>query len=386
MQEPSGRKLRVALVGCGQIADAHLQEIGKLPLAEVVALCDRKMDLAMQAAVRFRVPHRYDSLEQMLDEIRPDVLHVTTPPQSHLGIALKALAAGAHLYVEKPFTIDAAEAKQLFTAATAAGKLVCAGHDQLFDPIWTRGRALCARGELGRIVHIDSVMGYNLSGPFGKLLGVEPDHWVHSLPGGLFQNNISHAVYRITDFLPDQRPEVWAHWHGAIGSTGRPSELRVMLQGREASAHLVFSSAMRPVFRLARIHGTQGSMEIDVDSRVLRRYQPAKLPGALAKLEAPFRHLCEAGRSFTQNLRSFIRSDLQYFAGMRNLFTAFYGAILDGGEPPIPYSDVLRVTQIMDDIFEACQSDSVLRRRALCPADESEPTKAFETAAEMCGG
>src|SRR6516162_4438416 len=99
-------RLRVALVGCGQIADAHLGEIRKLPVAEVVAVCDRERDLASQAAARFQVAKVFDNLDEMLASTRPDVVHITTPPHTHKPVAIQVLRAGAHAYVEKPFAID----------------------------------------------------------------------------------------------------------------------------------------------------------------------------------------------------------------------------------------------------------------------------------------
>src|SRR5436190_16682550 len=279
------RNLKIALIGCGQIADAHLQEIRKISGAEAVAVCDRYADLARQAAARFDVPQSFDDADRMLAEVRPDVVHVTTPPQTHAALGLKVLAAGSHLYMEKPFALDAAEADVVLEAATAAGRLVCVGHDNLYDPVWEECRQRVRSGRLGRVVHIDSVQGYDLAGPFGKAFMSEQDHWVHRLPGGLFQNVMSHALYRITDFMPDERPRVWATWFGG-GAT--PTELRVMLQGEHMTANLLFSSTIRPVQRVARILGTREGVEVDLDGRTIRSYRPLHLPGAFARIEAPF--------------------------------------------------------------------------------------------------
>ena len=350
MNEP--RKLRVAIVGCGQIADAHLQEVRKLPAAQVVAVCDRYPDLARQAAERFGVPGVFDDVGKMLAESRPDVVHVTTPPHSHAPLARQALAAGTHVYVEKPFTVDAAEADAVFEAARAAGRLVCAGHDQLFDPSWLELRRRFRDGELGQAVHVDSIFGYDLSGSFGRVMFSDPGHWLHQLPGGLFHNNISHAVYKITDFLPDERPRVWATWFGDPDRpSGPPTELRVMLQGAEVSATILFSSRARPVQKLARVYGTKQCVEADLDARVIRRYRPVGAPGPFAKIAAPLSDLSEATRSAARNAWRFLRSDLHYFAGMNELFRQFYRAIRDGGESPTPERDVRRVTAIMDAIF-----------------------------------
>lgn len=344
-------KLRVALVGCGQIADTHLQELRHVPTADPVAVCDRYLDLARQAAARFAVPGVFGDLGRMLAEARPDVLHVTTPPHSHRAIALQALGQGVHVYMEKPFVVDAAEADEVLGAARAANRLVCVGHDQLYDPAWQECRRLVRGGELGRVVHVDSVLGYDLRGPFGLAFIAEPDHWVRRLPGGLFHNVIVHALYKITDFLPDERPQVWATWFGAERGGGLPTELRVLLQGAEITGQLLFSAAARPVQRVTRVYGTRQGIEVDMDARLLRRYRRARLPGALAKVEMPLRQMGEAARSAARNAYRFLRARQHYFAGMRALFEAFYQAILDGGEPPIPFGEIRRVTALMDQIF-----------------------------------
>ena len=376
----SRRTLKVALIGCGQIADAHLQEVRKISGAEAVAVCDRHMDLARQAAARFEVPRAFDDADKMLADVKPDVVHVTTPPQTHLALGLKVLAAGSHLYMEKPFTLDAAEADQLLDAAKSAGRLVTVGHDNLFDPVWEECRQRVASGRLGRVVHVDSIQGYDLAGPFGKAFMSEPDHWVHRLPGGLFQNVMSHALYRIADFLPDESPRVWATWFGTTAAGDTPTELRVMLLGAEVTANLMFSSTMRPVQRVARVYGTKESIEVDLDGRTIRTFGALKLPGAFAKIEAPFRHRREAARSLRRAVWKFLRGDIHYFAGMNRLFSLFYDAVRDGTEPPIPYSEIRRNCALMDEIFRSAEDD---RRHSADPRPRPRTAAATEAVATV---
>lgn len=382
--------LKIALVGCGQIADAHLQEVRKIDRqtgrARLVGVCDRHFDLARQAAARFDVPAAFDDVGRMLDQVRPDVVHVTTPPQTHRDLALRLLRAGIHVYIEKPFTVDAAEADEVLDAARAASRLVCVGHDQLFDPVWQECQRLHAAGELGRVVHVDSVQGYDLGGPFGALLAGEPDHWVRRLPGGLFQNVISHPLYKIADFLPDERPRVWATWFG----TGPfPTEMRVLLQGAEVTGTLTFTSQARPLQRTTRILGTRGCVEVDFDACVVRTVHAARLPGALGKIEAPARQLRGALGSLAKNVRRFLRHEIQYFGGMNRLFTEFYAAIRGGTEPPISFAEIRRVTALMDDIFDACRrdaEDAPARAAAVSPVEiDLAPLAARRAAAaEFC--
>lgn len=206
----SDRRIKVGLVGCGQIADAHLQQIRRLPMADPVAVCDLEPLLARQAAERFEVPGQFTSIDEMLETARPDVVHVTTPVQTHAPLTIQLLEAGVHVYVEKPFTVDSAEAQTVIDVAERNDRLVCLGHDQLYDPTWLEACDIVASGAIGKVEHVESVLGYPIDGPFGKLVAGDPNHWVRRLPGGLFQNTISHPLYRITEFLPDAKPDVWA--------------------------------------------------------------------------------------------------------------------------------------------------------------------------------
>jgi len=370
-----GDRLRVAIVGCGQIADAHLGELRRVSCAELVATCDIHRDLAEPAAARYGVPNAFDSVPDMLAHAHPDVVHITTPPQTHKELTLAALAAGAHVYVEKPFALNRAEAQVMLAAARTYGRKICVGHDQLFDPLWLECRRRHDAGEFGEILHIDSVMGYNLAGPFGSIVSADPQHWVHRLPGGLFQNNISHALCRITEYLPDRHPGVWAHWFTPGGHTF-PSELRVMLRGRHATASVLFSSRVRPVQRVAWLHGTRAVVEVNLDAGTLRVDKPSTTRGPFIKLQLSWWQLMEARRAVTQNIRGFLHSELQYFAGMRLLFERFYDSILVNGPEPILPGEILRVAAIMDDVFEACGTADV----------ESSAAHALPAAAQPRGG
>ena len=130
------RTRNIAIVGCGQIADAHLQELSKISGVTTVATCDAHLDLAMQAAKRFAVPRYYDDVSTMLRVERPDIVHIATPAQTHMPLARHCMEAGAHVYIEKPLALDAAEVREILSASQSLGRKVCVGHDQLYDPAW----------------------------------------------------------------------------------------------------------------------------------------------------------------------------------------------------------------------------------------------------------
>ncbi len=86
-------------------------------------------------------------MEELLSSVRPDVVHVCTPPSAHVDAARAALDAGAHVYAEKPFALRTADGGNPLDAAVARGSLVCPGHQLLRD------RAFEQVMGIGPIVH-----------------------------------------------------------------------------------------------------------------------------------------------------------------------------------------------------------------------------------------
>jgi predicted dehydrogenase len=364
---PVSDVLRIGVVGCGQIADAHLGEIAKVKGAQAIAVCDREPDLAYQAAARFGIQQRYNDLGTMLSEAKVDVVHLTTPPHTHFQLAAMCIQHGRHVYVEKPLALSADETRRLLDLAAKNNRLVCVGHDHLFDPVWTEARQLIRDGRLGTVVHIDSQQGYDPDGPFGRLIQTDPQHWVHKLPGGIFHNVISHAISKVTPFLVDEYPETFAIAFSSRDVSVLPTELRVILRGESVTANISLFSRAKPVRRVVRLYGTKAEVEVDFDTGLIRVMRSTELPGAFGRIEAALRQAREATKNTRRVFTKFMRSELQYFAGMRALFDAFYEAIRQGGSPPISYDEIQRVANIMDAIFQqaACTvrtSDRMVRR------------------------
>jgi predicted dehydrogenase len=356
--------VRVAIVGCGQIADAHLQAARRTRLATIAAVCDRNADLARQAAARFAVPCWDSDVDRMLDRSRPDVVHVATPPATHRCLLERVVEAGAHVYVEKPFALNANEAGVMLAVADAHDRLVCAGHDRLFDPAWLECRARIRGGAIGTVTHAEVFQAYDLDGPFGRIVANDERHWVRQLPGGLFQNTIPHALAAIADLIPDERPVVSARsW--ARRRCGFETELHVLVRGAQVSATLTFVTGTRPATSYVRVYGTAGWLEVDYDARVTRLRSASALPSLLTKIQNPWTSAVEDTRSAGRNAVRLLRGDLYYFAGMQNLLHLFYDAVLQQGRSPIHPCQIHRVSVLMDDVIEALHQQQGLRTASI---------------------
>ncbi len=350
-------KLKTAIVGCGQIADGHISEIQKLDCAEIVGVCDLEILMAEQAATRFGISRYYDKFGEMLEKENPDVVHITTPPQSHLSLASAAIDAGCHVYVEKPFTPTYDETVKLIEHAEEKNRKLTIGHIYFFDPPALALREMVSRGTMGEPVHVESFYGYNLAGPFGKAIMSNSTHWVHNLPGKLFQNNIDHLLNKIIEFVDDEQPLIKVF--GKVQRTSRlgdirdemPDELRVMIQGSSTSAYATFSSHIKPTAHFMRLYGTKNIAHADFVARTLTLEQEPTLPSAIGRLLPAFNMGKQYKREGWKNVRRFLRSDFHFFAGMHNLVSRFYDSILLDTPPPISHRDIRRIGWMMDEIF-----------------------------------
>ncbi len=353
----SGQRLRVAIVGCGKIADGHVGELLKMADAEIVGVCDREHLMAEQLATRFAIPWFGADYDVLLKELAPDVVHITTPPQSHLELARRAMDAGAHVYCEKPLAMNAGETDAIIAHAEATGRKLTVGHSFHFDPPALAMRRLVKEGAIGEPVHVESHFGYNLAGPFGAAILSDPAHWVHGLPGRLFHNNVDHMLNKVLEFVTDPEPAV-----DAFGMKRRPEvhgdvrdqlldELRVVIRGRSASGYATFTSHVSPVSHFIRLYGTAGILHADYNIRTVVLEHGVKLPSAIGRLLPAFKREAEYRREGRRNVVRFMRSDFQFFAGMNHLITRFYASIRNKEELPIPYDDMRRLSRVMDTIW-----------------------------------
>jgi predicted dehydrogenase len=355
--------MRVALVGCGKIADGHAEQIAKLPhLARLTAVCDSEPLMAEQLAARFSIPHYYADFRRMLERERPDVVHVTTPPASHRALAELALDAGCHVYVEKPLTESLADDVALITKARASGKKLAVGYTYLYDPPALALRRMLSEGVLGEVVHVDSVYGYDLGGSYGQAMLRDPEHWVRRLRGGLAHNNIDHLLNKVAELVEDDGPSIVALGN-SLAQPEMIDELSVSIRGARVTAHALFSCHARPVMHRLTVYGTRDTVGLDFLARTVTLAGGRRLPSALGRLWPAFEQGARLWREGLRNAAAFARSEMHYFAGLEELIRRFYESICNGTEPPIPYRHILWVSRAVDE---------VMRQLAEAPAGKRE--------------
>jgi predicted dehydrogenase len=351
--------LRVGIVGCGKIADQHVQAIRRIPGCEVAALCDREILMARQLGERFGVAHLFSDLGEMLQAGVLDVVHITTQPQVHYPLAKQALQAGRHVYVEKPFTLTAPETEELIALAESRRLAITAGHNLQFTGEMLEMRRLLRAGFLGGPpVHLESHFSYNLADPsyVGPILG-NRNHWVRQLPGQLFHNVVSHGLAKLAEFLDSEIVELQASAHQSpalrgMGGGDLCDELRVFLRDtRGTTAFFSFSTQIKPPVNELRIHGPGNSLIVDHQSGTVVRLVNRPAKSYLTYLLPPFRLAGEHFRNGFRNLHGIARQKLYQDYGMKELIARFYDSITRDAPAPIPHREIILTARLMDRIF-----------------------------------
>jgi predicted dehydrogenase len=351
--------LKIAIAGAGKVADQHVQAIHRIPDCKIVAVCDREPLMAKQLGERFGISGCFSDLEEMLQSTSPDVVHITTPPQSHYSLAKQCLESGRHVYVEKPFTTMASEAESLIELAEGGGLKITVGHNYQFTLEMLEMRRLVSEGYLGgRPIHLESYWSYDLGGSIyaGAFLGSHA-HWLHELPGQLFHNIISHGIAKLAEFLDDDVPLIVATAHRSSqlshrGGSDLMDELRVLLRDKqETTALFCFSTQFKPALNRLRIYGPRNSLMVDILTGTLVRNPGASYKSYLTYFIPPLNNTREYFRNLRLNVANFIRQRLYQDFGMKELIERFYNSIRTGGPPAIPYREIILTARIMDEIF-----------------------------------
>lgn len=351
--------LKVAIVGCGKIADSHVTQIKRIKNCEIVGLCDREPLMAQQLSERFRVARPFGDLTELLTEAQPDVVHITTPPQSHYDIAKTCLLHGCHVYIEKPFALTAGDCEALLALAEKKQLKMTAGHDDQFRHAARQMRSLVNSGYLGGDpVHMESYYCYQLArtGYAGALLG-DKSHWVRSLPGKLLHNIISHGVARIAEFMRGDSPTVIAHgftcsYLRSMGEEEICDELRVIISDQDqTTAYFTFSSQMRPSLHQFRVYGPKNGLILDQDQELLIKLPGARRTSYAEHFVSPLGIAKQHVGNVLRNMRCFLNNDFHMKSGMNYLIEQFYRSITEGVPVPIPYREIVLTARIMDSIF-----------------------------------
>lgn len=165
----TSRKMRVAIIGTGWIAESHIVEYQKMPDVEVVAMADLIEGKAEAFAERFGVENVrfYRSHKELIDNEKDlDLVSVCTYNRTHAECAIYALDHGINVILEKPMCVTTEEGVEIMRAEKRSGKIISVGFQPRFDPNMKQIRDVVQSGVLGKIYYIQTGGGRRVGIPF----------------------------------------------------------------------------------------------------------------------------------------------------------------------------------------------------------------------------
>ena len=297
---------RVGLIGCGWYGKLDLLGLLHIEPVEVVALCDVDSDLLKEAADLFesrqvskKRPKTYGDYKKLLQENKLDIVVIGTPDHWHALPTIAALEAGAHVFVQKPTSVDVMESKAMLDAARRTGKVVQVGTQRRSTPhLMEAKEKIVKAGLLGEIAYAETCCYYHMrakgnppnSAPPGSL---DYETWVGPAPRIPYNSLIHPRSWRAfmeygNGILGDMCVHMldMVRWQLDLGWPKRISSAGGILVDKESLAnisdtqtaifdfekldvrwtHRSWGNAPDPEFPWAAfIYGTKGTLKLDVN-------------------------------------------------------------------------------------------------------------------------
>lgn len=364
--------IKVAVIGCGRMGLHHIKAIQVMGFAELVGVAD---PFVQEAAVREALPagaRFFADPAALLAELRPDLVHIVTPPDTHVDMAMLALEHGAHIYVEKPFALSSADAQKILDYAAQKNRKVCAGHQVLFQHSGQNYRKYLSI--IRKVVHIESYFSFKtvrrvsggLMGPVEQLVDILP-----------------HPVYLMLDVFEatakgdrSQRCEIAALDVDAAG------EVRALIKYGDVPAQLIVTLRGRPIESYLRIVGTNGSLWVDfVISGITRFLGPGV--SAISAVLNPFIEAKQISFGTIANVYRMLTRKHKSYAGLAELTDTFHRRVAEGGESPVSAFAIAETVRLCETIGARLDAAAELAEReaagrlaqaesALAPVDDQK--------------
>jgi predicted dehydrogenase len=153
----TAQRIRVLVAGLGTMGTSHARAFRAIEEFELVGLCTSRAADRQDLEAEFPGLPRFERFDEALATLRPDAVAICTYTEHHAAMALQALAAGAHVFCEKPLADTLEAARSVLSAARAAGKALLIGYILRVHPSWSRFV------EIGRTLGKPLVMRMNLN-------------------------------------------------------------------------------------------------------------------------------------------------------------------------------------------------------------------------------
>lgn len=338
--------MKAALIGAGQIARQHLACLQTLPDVTIAAVCDLSPSVAECAAERHGVPAWFTDYRTMLRDVRPDVVHVTTPPTSHFRLAIDSLEAGAHVIVEKPATATLSELHALNQRAREVDRVLIEDYNYLFNPATRDIVERIESGAFGTVIHVEVMICLDILGPTGFADPNSP-HPCLTLAGGAIADFLPHLASLAHLFVGPHR-QAHAVWKKLKPSLLPYDEFRAVVDAERGTAALAFSASAQPDAFWLRVYGERMQATANLFEKRVTFDRVRTGPKPLQPLLNGLEEGKMIRRAAVGTLMRKFRGGPGAYEGLYELLRRTYLGLASGSPLPVTADQVLAVNRMVE--------------------------------------
>jgi len=321
------KKTKLAIIGCGAVANAHLPVVIESEQADVMAVVDKSLARARELAGQYNVPKAVDDYRKITDEI--DAAIVALPHHLHAPISVDLLRQGIHVLIEKPMALTSKECDDMISAARENDTTLAVGQIRRFFSAAGFIKDFLQNNFLGNIISFDYREGTIYSWPVASDFMFRKE-----AGGGVLADTGAHALDTLLLWFGDY--EKTEYYDDAVGGVEADCELYLRMQsGVEGKVEL---SRTRNLRNTCIIEGEHGKLEIDTQFnpviRLQRKGQDIELSGQAARGD---------------------ENEDDVFTFFRRQFADFINAVRDGKTPFVSGAEGRRVVELIEACYEVRQ-------------------------------
>jgi predicted dehydrogenase len=286
----------------------------------------------------------------MLDEARPDVVHVTTPPPSHFALSMDALNAGAHVIVEKPATVHLDDLLTLTRRAGESGRVLLEDYNYVFNAQVQKILSLVHSGEFGDVTHVECFICLDILSPGNPFVDPNVPHPALSMAGGAIADFLTHLASLAHAFVGPHR-SVRSIWSKRSENHPLPSdEFRALADCERGTASLAFSARTQPDVFWVRVYGTKMRAAANLFEPLLTIDRVHAGPRPLIPLRNGRQAAKDHRRAAYGGLWRKLSGGPGAYEGLWELVGRTYKAIENNAPPPISPRAIEEVNRLVDDL------------------------------------
>lgn len=350
----------VAVVGVGPISEQHLEFLAHHnqtnSQVELVGVCDLVAASVNYAASKYSCPG-FQSLEEMLEQVSPEVVHILTPPNTHVRLAKQCLEAGSNVICEKPIAPDAKQAQELLDLARVKSLFITESHNYRFNQEIVDLIELSSKGELGDVCEVEVRMALDISE--SRFADQNMPNAIHDMPAGVIHDFITHLTYLLAAMSPGSEFQVvdanWRNVSDIPGFVWDNLSVELFCESTKVIGRIRFDARTYPDEFTVTVRGTDASVTNNIFSPGLT---VTKL--RMGKQLSPLLNGIAGGiggvSSNTKDLINKVKRKTPYH-GLAAMLEQTYAAIQSSTPLPVTETDIFSTAQLVDDMVALQSKD-----------------------------